>query len=191
MQLEWDEHFSEIVIPTWQEYLGAEHELTATARAPDEAASKRATYTALRKGASAVLILHHFADVIARARPHFIPAAAHGVGPVQEWLTGYCTSLRTNKQVADVSLLGDVADALKHAVLTRRLDIREVASNDAVLVVATGFAELPYGEGKFGGADQVIVRASSGPRALSAVLQNVIDAWRRAVGLKLPEIGHA
>jgi len=37
----------------------------------------------------------------------------------------------------------------------------------------------------------VLVLANSGTRALSSVLQNVIDAWRRVAGLVLPALGAA
>lgn len=105
----------------------------------------------------------------------------------QEWLSTFCFKLRTNSASDDVNLLGNVADALKHAQL--RNPDRHVASRDAVLVVGSGFGEVPFGEGKFGGVDQVLVLAKAGKRPLSAVLQNVIDAWRRAMNLDLPEIG--
>ncbi|MBX3648248.1 MAG: hypothetical protein KF766_11340 [Rhodocyclaceae bacterium] len=107
------------------------------------------------------------------------------------WLKSFRFRLRTNELCDDVALLGDVADALKHAVLTRRVQLRQVATSDQVLAVATGFADLPHGEGKFGGVDQVVILAKSGPRALSAVLQNVIDVWRRASGMPIPDIGAA
>ena len=56
-----------------------------------------------------------------------------------------------NRPVADVELCGDVADALKHAVLTQRLDVRQVRESDAVIALSTGYGELAFGEGKLGG----------------------------------------
>jgi hypothetical protein len=99
--------------------------------------------------------------------------------------------LRTDRHVADVELCGDVADALKHAILTRNVDVRQIRENDAVLALGNAYGELSYGEGKYGGTQQVLVLANSGTRALSSVLQNVIDAWRRAAGLDLPAVGAA
>ena len=191
MQLEWDEHFFEIVLPAWQDYLSAADELAAAAQDVNEARQKNASYKALRFGSSSALFLHHFADIVLRARPPFLPKAVRNIADLQTWLAGYCTSLRTGGPIGDVALLGDVADALKHAVLTRRLALRDIAANDAVLVVAIGFAELRFSEGNYGGTDRVVVRANSGARALSAVLQNVIDAWRRAADMPLPDVGEA
>jgi hypothetical protein len=55
-----------------------------------------------------------------------------------------------------------------HAVLTQRLDVRQVRENDAVIALSTGYGELAFGEGKFGGVAQVIVVANAGIRALSS-----------------------
>jgi hypothetical protein len=97
--------------------------------------------------------------------------------------------LRSDEQVEDIQLCGDVADALKHAILTRNVEARQIRENDAVISLSSGFGELSYGEGKYGGTEQVIVLANSGTRALSSVLQNVVDAWRRAASLELPALG--
>lgn len=96
-----------------------------------------------------------------------------------------------NRLVADVELCGDVADALKHAVLTQRLDVRQVRKNHAVIALSTGYGDLAFGEGKFGGVVQVIVVANSSVRALSSALQNVVDTWRRVSGIALLPIGAA
>jgi len=49
---------------------------------------------------------------------------------------------------------------------------------------------MSWGEGNYGGAEQVIVIFQDGrKRALSSVLQNVVDAWRLARGQSLPAIG--
>ena len=66
-----------------------------------------------------------------------------------------------------------------------------VGASFTVLALGTGYGELNYGEGKYGGTQQVLVLANSGTRALSSVLQNVIDAWRRVAGLVLPALGAA
>jgi hypothetical protein len=140
---------------------------------------------------AATIYLHHFAEIVVRARPSWLP---HGIGSARDlwrWVSGYCTMLRTDRHVADVGLCGDVADALKHAILTRNVDVRQIRENDAVLALGTGYGELSLGEGKYRGIQQVIVLANSGTRARSSVLQNVIDAWRRAAGLDLPAVGAA
>jgi hypothetical protein len=191
VQLPWDEHFYEIVIPAWRAYLTAEGRLTDAINSNNEDASRRAGYDVLREGGAATIYLHHFADVVVRAQPHWLPPEVRLPGELRRRVSGHCTMLRTEQHVADVELCGDVADALKHAILTRNVDVRQIRENDAVLALGTGYGELSYGEGKYGGTQQVLVLATSGTRALSSVLQNVVDAWRRAAGLMLPALGGA
>lgn len=186
MDLGWREHFAEIVIPAWQAYLAAENELTAATTAGDAAGLRSAKSKALREGGAATLYLHHFVEIVVAERPDWLPKVRNH-REAQDWLASFCFWLRTDKASDDVRLLGDVADALKHSQL-RNAD-RSVASRDAVLVVGSGYGEVPYGEGKYGGVEQVLVLAKTGKRPLSAVLQNVVDAWRRAANLGLPEIG--
>lgn len=189
MQLPWYEHFHEIVIPAWQAYLAAEQRLTDALGAENDVLIERARYDVLREGGAAAFYVHHFGEVILRARPDWLPREVTDPICMMKWLADACTMLRSGDKVADVTLLRDVADALKHAILTRRLRERDVAENDAVIVIGRGFGELRYGEGKFGGVDEVWILAKSGPRVLSSVLQNVIDAWREKAGIRLPAIG--
>lgn len=189
MQLPWDEHFFEIVIPAWQAYLAAEVELTRALGAGDEGAASQARYAALREAGAACFYVHHYAEIVLRARPYWLPPEITELGPLRVWLSGHCTGLRTDAATEDIRLLHDVADALKHAVLTHNPERRMVAANEAVLVSSSPYGVGRYGEGKFSGTEQILVISRDGQRALSAVLQNVIDAWRRVANIGLPAIG--
>ena len=175
-------------MPAWQAYLQAEAGLSAAFVAGSQDV-QRCRYNALREGGAASFYLHHYGEVALRARPCWLPESVTNANSILGWLTPHCTMLRTEAATQDVRLLADVADALKHAVLTRRIGAREISSSDAVLVIGTAFGKLGYGEGKFGGVDEVIILAKSGPRPLSSILQNVLDAWRRVAGIPLPDIG--
>jgi hypothetical protein len=98
-----------------------------------------------------------------------MPDFHESTADVRRWLAGLGAK--------DLSLLGDVADALKHAVLTQRLP-REVEEAGQVLATGRGYGSGRYGEGKFGGLDEVWILGRSGPRALSAVIGSVRAAWR-------------
>lgn len=189
MQLPWDDHFFEIVVPAWQTYLLAETELSQASISKDSERISRASYTALREGGAATFYVHHFADIVMRARPDWLPNHIKNLTALRIWLSEHCTMLRTEAKCNDIQLVGDVADALKHAILTHRPEFREVLANEAVLVSSTGYGDLRFGEGSFGGVEQILVLGKSEARALSSVLQNVIDAWRRAAHIDLPEIG--
>jgi hypothetical protein len=96
--------------------------------------------------------------------------------------------LRDSHGATDIELLHDVADAFKHAKLTRRPGNRDylVQTDRAVVSLSTGYGRLGFGEGKFGGGEQVIICQADGTeRALSSVLFNVRDAWRQAIALPL------
>ena len=73
MQLSWDTHFKEIVLVAWQNYRQAEQRLTEVLIAGDERAGSRARFDVLREGGAACFYLHHFMDVVLRARPHWLP----------------------------------------------------------------------------------------------------------------------
>lgn len=196
MQLQWEQHFREIVLMAWQAYRAAEQRLSEAMQQADEEARHRARFEVLREGGAASFYLHHYMDVVLRAEPRWLPAdlprdkkGKVDIGEARKWLGQHCTFLRSDQLVGDVILLKDVADALKHAILDNQA--RRVAANEAVLVVGTGYGELKFGEGKFGGGEQAVVLADDGPRALSSILQNVIDAWRRVSGIDLPPIGQS
>jgi len=155
MQLPWDEHFYEIVVPAWQTYLQAERNLSEAAKTKDDSKIARAVYDALREGGAASFYVHHFADVVMRARPSWVPNSVQTLAALRRWVANHCKTLRTETLCDDVSLLGDVADALKHAILTHRIATREVAANDAVLVAKSIYGKGRYGEGKFGGIQVV------------------------------------
>jgi hypothetical protein len=54
----------------------------------------------------------------------------------------------------------------------------------------SGCGELGFSEGNFGGIDQVIVRLEGAQsRALSSILQNVIDMWQLVLGRQLEPFG--
>jgi hypothetical protein len=180
MQLPWDEHFFEIVLPAWRAYLRAEANVVETKGAADN----RLDYDALREAGAACLYVHHFGEIVLRAKPAWLPRRVTNIVALRTWLTSHCTMLRTPNPSKDVYLLAQVSNALKHAILTR--SAQDVSANEQVLVLTSGYGELPYGEGHYGGGKQVLVLAKSGTRALSSVLQNVLDAWHRGAGLRLP-----
>lgn len=52
-----------------------------------------------------------------------------------------------------------------------------------------GFGQCRWGEGKYGGVEQIVVATNDGDRrALSSILQNVFDAWMVFLGQPLPPI---
>lgn len=170
MQFEASIHFHEVVCPAIDEYFAAEDALTAAAVSGD--GLDAAKYKALRLGAAAAIFLHHFSDVIAHRPPGNLPDFEGDVGGVRAWLAGYGTN--------EVGILRDTADALKHAVLDPNRQ-RDVQHSGLVLTTQRGYGMGRFGEGKYGGVDEVWILANSGMRPLTAVLRSVRDAWHAAL----------
>ncbi len=191
MQLGWERHFRHIVIPAWRQYLSAERQLTEAAKLSDQEAVEIARYDALREGGAASMYLHHFIEIVVNERPNFLPDdireikdAPSRLGSTRKWLAEACFMLRGDTLCADVELLRQVADALKHAALTR--ENLQIEGNDAVLITASSYGKGAYGAGKYGGGPTVWVLAKSGERQLTSILRNVIDAWHRCLDWNLP-----
>jgi hypothetical protein len=136
----------------------------------------------------AAIELHHFSDFVLNNPSAPLPAFAD-LPAIRAVVQDKLIFLREPKapSVDDVRLLHDVADAFKHHKLDRKN--ATVDGAEAIVMTGTGWGKLRWGEGKWGGAEQVIVERKSGDlRALSSVLQNVFDAWMTVLGQPLPPI---
>jgi hypothetical protein len=84
----------------------------------------------------------------------------------------------TVRECQDFGLVRDVADAHKHVELDR--SNRRATSADQTARGGLGWGEGGWGEGVFGGGPQLVVKLDDGTkRAVSAIMQNVIEMWRR------------
>lgn len=183
MQIDVHDHFEAIVMPAAEAYQQAERDLTqAVVNEVSEPELVRARFAALRQGGAAALYLHHFADIVATRGTPRLPDFKDDVAATRRWLADLSRSLSGE---SDVELLGDVADALKHSVLTRHLP-REVEEAGQVLTIARGFGTARFGDGKFGGMDEVWILGRSEPRSLNAILDSVIAVWLYAFENRWP-----
>jgi 3-oxoacyl-(acyl-carrier-protein) synthase len=129
----------------------------------------------------------HLTDTVVVDRPAWMPAAiGSGRGEARRLAEllerNHCFMLRSANPIADMTLLGDVVDAYKHAELSNQA--RLVHSSRVTVVIGSGWGEMHYGEGNYGGLDQVIVLTDNGTkkRALSAILQNVMGLPQEPIG---------
>tara|TARA_R110002049_G_scaffold306155_2_gene504134 strand:+ start:1882 stop:2418 length:537 start_codon:yes stop_codon:yes gene_type:complete len=173
--------FQTIVIPAVREYFEAEIELAkAKLNCADDLESVR--QQVIRRARTASIELHQLTDAVGHGDPNAIKV-------IRTQVESKCTYLRTTALEADIALLRDVAEAFKHRELNRS-KVR-LTSQRAVATVSLGYGALRFGEGKYGGGEQVIVEQIDGSqRALSSILQNCVDAWRRYFALPLPELGY-
>jgi hypothetical protein len=178
-----DRHFECVVLPALREYLEAERGLTQALAGGISASVESARATVMRRARTAAIELHQLAD---HAAKNSRPAVA--VEAIRSQVETHCVFLREGGPVDDITLLRDVAEAFKHHTLDRKS--ATVRGADAVVASTTGYSMLYFGEGKFGGVEQVVVTRKDGAqRALSSVFQNATDAWRRHLGRPLPPIG--
>jgi hypothetical protein len=173
------DHLSAVIRPALRGYVAAEKALTAAVLSNDATAIQTARVEVQLAARQAVDVLHHFADFVLKEPQPTLQFAK--IGDLRDAVETKCVFLRTENAVADVSLLRDVADAFKHHRPDRR-SAAVLASSD-VTCVSMGFGQMRFGEGKFGGVEQVVItKKDSDMRALSSVLQNVFDAWMRLLG---------
>jgi hypothetical protein len=180
------DHISDIVRPALRKYLATEEVLTAAFQSGDTSAPARARQEVMLAARQAVDVLHHLSDFVLKEPPSSL--AFPKIEDVRNAVSGECVFLRTSQRVADVELLRDVADAFKHHRPDRSSATVRVSSD--VVPLGTGWGQMRWGEGKYGGAEQVVITAKDGnKRALSSVLQNVFDAWMKLLGQPLQPIG--
>jgi hypothetical protein len=188
-----ESHFEDIVVRSWVNYIKCEKALSRAHAEGDTVEVDEARKEVVLSARSACIEMHQFVDTICAQKadpPAWLPEDVKTLDEIRRAVSGHCRMLRQNELCADVDVLHDIADAFKHSILIRPRKGREhwVKNSKCSVVIASGFGELRFGEGKFGGVQQLIVRLDNGQsRALSSVLQNVIDAWRRFMGQELPD----
>jgi hypothetical protein len=168
------DHIAVAVWPALRRYLAAEQALTDALDTKDTKAVGAARQDVMLAARQAVDLLHHLSDFALKEPSPVL--TFKDIADVRNAVEAKCFFSRTDMRVADVHLLHDIADAFKHH-RPDRPSATVVASSD-VVHVAVGYGRTRFGEGKYGGGEQVVVTTRDGnKRALSSVLQNVFDAW--------------
>jgi hypothetical protein len=167
-------------------YINAEIVLNDAHESKEPDAIEAARQSVMRKARNAAVELHQFADFVANEPTPTLPRFKNAE-MARLTLKPYCVFIRTTTPIDDVHLLGDVADAFKHHKLSRKS--ATITGSKAIVTFGSGYGEMHFGEGKSGGAEQVLViQNSGGKRALSAILQNVFDACMTYFKQPLPPV---
>jgi len=166
-------------------YLAAEQALTRAQLAGDAAAAIKARQDIMLAARQAVDLLHHLSDFVWK-EPATWRSPFTGLDDIRSTVEARCVFLREPTVPAkDVTLLRDISVAFKHHKPTRG----SVSVSTDIVPAGTGFGMLRWGEGKYGGVEQVCVAMNNGDRrALSSVLQNVFDAWMTYLNQPLPPV---
>jgi hypothetical protein len=147
------DHLSAVIRPALRRYIAAEKALTEAVLSNDTSAIETARTEAGLAARQAVDVLHHLADFVLKEPQPTLQFTR--IEDVRDAVEARCDFLRTGNAVGDVSLLRDVADAFKHHRLDRQ-SATVLASSD-VTWVSMGFGQMRFGEGKFGGVEQIVI----------------------------------
>ena len=75
-----------------------------------------------------------------------------------------------------IEILKDYADVQKHCELTRPSN--HLSSSEQAKLIQCGWGELSYGEGEYGGGEQIVLLTNEGNQLLlSPILKNCYDHW--------------
>jgi hypothetical protein len=168
------DHIDQAVRPALRKCAAAETVLTEAQLAGDTAAAVTARQDVMLAARQAVDLLHHLSDFVWK-EPATWTRPFTGLDDVRSAVEAGCVFLREPSVPAkDVTLLRDISVAFKHHKPKRGA----VAVSTDIVPAGSGFGMLRWGEGKYGGVEQVCVTMKNGDkRALSSILQNAFDAW--------------
>ncbi len=157
-----ENHWAEMVLASVREFHDAEDRATRSESQAD-------VYLALRRGMTAAIFLHHFAEVAINR-----DGALKGVdlGVVYDELGARTRAADNSVRPNDWRILKNVADAIKHAELTKG-KIVHVARNGRVIEWTHDHNNHPL----------ICVPTDTGPRSLRELLQNICETWSAWQGL--------
>lgn len=186
-----DERLARFAIPSFREFIAKDREVRRALESGEEELISSARASAMLAARQASSEMHRLADAAAAYREPWLPSELlhkENLQPedVRRWVQDkYCRALR-GPPSADLDLLDDIENAFKHVELRPRRVPRLVTSDRVIISGEVGYGGGAYGEGVYGGAEQMIVTLSDkSKRALTGILQNVLDAWTLAVGQEL------
>ena len=183
-----DRYFDDEVVLEFRAFWTASSDLVKASISEDSAAIATTTRATMLAAKHAALGVHHMLDCVVEEPPTWLPANIRLTARAREWMQRTHGAAGRCAPEDEFDLLGDIADCFKHFRL--RDQTRPVPERKATLVSGTGWSQLRFGEGNFGGHHQVVVTRQNGTqRALTSVLQNCMDSWRTALGRPLPDFG--
>jgi hypothetical protein len=147
--------------------------LTAAVLSKDVSALAAARQDVMLAARQAIVELHHLSDFVRKEPSPKLQFTK--IEDVRKAVGGNAFSCG-RRLLLQTSCCFEVADAFEHH-RPDRPNTRVQVSTD-ILSKETGFSEGRFGEGKFGGVEQVIITTNDGDRrALSSVLQSCHERW--------------
>ena len=180
MILDCKTHFKKIILASLDEFLDVEKkyvQLQNNRGALEEI--EKVKFEVIRRARSAAIELHHFSELVLATQPNLIldTSDTQSLNTLKSKLKVlHCQMKPQSNSIQEIDLLCDVADAFKHFEL--RKDDRTIKNSDDVQLIYIAWGNGVYGEGYYGGFNQVIVKSRSfSVRVLSSVLKKIAQTW--------------
>ncbi|GAB1584073.1 hypothetical protein [Phyllobacterium phragmitis] len=172
-------HWQRLVLTSVREFIQREVVLIDLYNGLNADATQDASYETLRTAMTAALFLHHFAEV-AFARGALAHIQAKNKHALFSAVGGWPIAADGTNRPDDVKILGEVADAIKHGVLTAN-HIIHVSKHGRVIEIS--HAKPLFGEGRQDGSPQVAISTTAGVRSFRAIVENVCRGWINQLNL--------
>ncbi|QPB20204.1 hypothetical protein [Rhizobium sp. 007] len=174
-------HWERVVLSTVREYFRFEEQLAASAKDADAQHVYETGYETLRTAMCASILLHHFTDV-AVERGAMTSMGIANLGQARKLLADSTKTADGSARPNDSKILGEVADAVKHAELTAK-HIVHVEKRGRVLAISE-CVEIENTELNIDFGVKVIVPTQGVARSLRSIIENVVRGWTSILDLQ-------
>lgn len=176
-----DVHWERLVLPSVRGFNDSEDLLQHIIAGDNAKLARDVSYETLRLGMVGAIFLYHFAEValerkaLATIKPPPADKAA-----ARHLISNATVAANGDSRPDDHKILGEVADAVKHAELTSAA-ILHVPKRNRVIEISHAGSSIS--EGLPAGVPQVLIVTHGGTRSLRALMENVCRGWTNLLGL--------
>ncbi len=171
-------HWERLVLPSIRGFIEHEDLLHAVAAGDDAGLTRDVSYETLRVGMVGAIFLYHFAEV---ALERGALAAVTSRAGARQLISNAAVAANGDPRPDDHKVLGEVADAIKHAELNSP-SILHVPKKGRAIEISQSAPSI-FSEGQPAGIPQVVITTRTGTRSLRALFENVGRGWNAILGL--------
>ncbi|MCF1495866.1 hypothetical protein GOZ83_06510 [Agrobacterium vitis] len=180
--LTYELHWQRLVCPSVHQFLESEDLLQISEVSGDADFVRHTGYETLRLGMVSAIFLYHFSEVVLErnALAGRTPPITNKTG-VRKLISKATHAADGDPRPDDYKIIGEVADAVKHAELTSEA-IVHVPKKGRVIEISQQQPTL-FPEGQPAGTPQVLIVTKAGSRSLRALVENVARGWVVTLGV--------
>ncbi|RJT28150.1 hypothetical protein D3227_34790 [Mesorhizobium waimense] len=178
-----DVHWERLVLPSVRGFIDSEDSLQHIIAGDNAKLARNVSYETLRLGMVGAIFLYHFAEVaLERKALATIKPLAADKGAARHLISNATVAANGDPRPDDHKILGEVADAIKHAELNSPT-ILHVPKRNRVIEISHAAPSI-FAEGLPTGVPQIVIATHAGTRSLSAIMGNVGRGWTNLLGLE-------